>query len=125
MLPILPENVINKIMMFMSSPTAKLINFAIDNQTDAVVEKPLFIKYRDFGFRMCQMGISIRECIHQQRYDGPATRDYKLAMTLGFKLCLWDEMADNDYDEEYGDFLIDELIEADEVIVDLVMCKTI
>ena len=125
MLPVLPENVINKIMMFMSSPTAKLINFAIDNQTDAVVEKPLFIKYRDFGYRISQMGVSIRQCIHHQNYDGPVTRDYKLAITLGFKLCLWDSLADEDYDEEYKDFLMDELIEADGVIVDLVMCKTI
>ena len=124
MLPVLPENVINKIMMFMSSPTAKLINFAIDNQTDAVVEKPLFIKYRDFGHRICQMGISIRECTHEQRYDGPMTRDYKLATTLGFKLCLWDELADEDYDEEYREFLMEEFIEADGVIVDLVMCKS-
>ena len=77
MLPILPDNVINKIMMFMSIPTAKVIDLAVVTQVEHIVKNPKFDYFKEMGRIIGNLGLHLRDIIMPggQGKDAAETQD--------------------------------------------------
>ena len=134
MLPVLPENVINKIMSFMSSPTAKVIDLAVVTQVEHIVKNPKFDYFKDMGRIIGTLRFHLREIIMPGGPGKEAGRNARLAIVIGYKMYI--KETQEIYEEEIRDELIfgdmnylqylkDEYEKADDIMMNIIYCKKI
>ena len=102
MLPTLPDNVINKIFMFMSSPTAQIINDAIHTQYLHIRKHTKYRRYLRLGYDFGEL---------DEEFEWPAlwkagslSKNQKLAFLMGYEKSTIDELdeaIENNADERH------------------------
>ena len=134
MLPILPDNVINKIMMFMSSPTAKVIDLAVVTQVEHIVKNPKFDYFKEMGRIIGNLGLQLRDIIMPGGQGKDASRNQRLAIVLGYKMYVRDTHEEHEAamraEPNYGDIdylkhLKDEFQKSDDIMMNIIYCKNI
>ena len=134
MLPILPDNVINKIMMFMSSPTAKVIDLAVVTQVEHIVKNPKFDYFKVMGKLIGNLSLQLRDIIMTEGQGMDANRNQRLAIVIGYKMYIRDTHEEHEAamraEPNYGDIdylkhLKDEFQKSDDIMMNIIYCKKI